>query len=77
MRNGILTIICARPVAVLGPLGDFPYSLAGYGKTVGVVTNLTCAYDYYCPVYDVVESSCDGFGGNAAISCIHSKYVHV
>ena len=60
-------------VALLGPFENFPYTPAISGEAEGVVTNLTCAYDYNCPVDIVDETSCMNFGGNAVVTCIFCK----
>ena len=58
-------------VALSGPLEGLPYTPASSGETEGVVTNLTCPYDYYsCTVDGMNETSCDNFGGNAVVTCL-------
>ena len=62
---------------MLGPVEGLPYTPTGSRETEGVVTNFTCAYDYYCPVNVLDETSCDNLGGNAVVTCIISKNTYI
>ena len=61
----------------MGPVGDgLPYTPPEIGNVDGVITNLTCVYDYSCPIDIMNETSCDGFNGIAVLTCLTCKSKH-
>ena len=77
IRYGLLFVWYLITATLFGPLEGLPYTPFGTGEADRVVTNLTCAYDFYCPDNTVVETSCDDFGGNALITCLTCEHIHI
>ena len=61
---------CLYVVPLDEPVEGLPYSPPEIEGADGVITNLTCVYNYSCPIDIMDNTSCDNFGGIAVLSCV-------